>query len=130
MNYYLQVLQNYATFSGRARRSEYWYFVLFNFIFSVLAVMIGIAVGASIGAAGFVAIYLIYLIYQIAILIPSLAVIVRRLHDVGKSGWYFFISFIPLVGIVWLIVLLVTEGEPYDNQYGANPKELADELIY
>ena len=78
MNYYLKVLQNYATFSGRARRSEYWYFVLFNVIISIALGFIGGMMGISILSN----------IYSLAILVPSIAVGVRRMHDVGKSGWY------------------------------------------
>lgn len=132
MNYFLQVLQNYATFSGRARRSEYWYFQLYNFIISVIVALFALAVGFSGGGVIFIIIYLIYLIYQLAILIPTLAVLVRRLHDVGKSGWFFFVSFIPFVGVIWLIVLLVTEGEPFENKYGLNPKavDVDPELEY
>lgn len=130
MNYFFQVLRNYATFTGRARRSEYWYFQLYNFIISVIVVLFALAVGFSGGGVIFIVIYLIYLIFQLAILIPTLAVLVRRLHDVGKSGWFFFVSLIPLVGAIWLLVLLVTEGEPFDNKYGPNPKEVDSEFQY
>ncbi|MEA5260559.1 DUF805 domain-containing protein [Arcicella aquatica] len=128
MNYYLQVLQNYATFSGRARRSEYWYFMLFNTLFCFIAAIICMAIYGFIG--GIFVFYMVSLLYQLIIFIPSIAVIVRRLHDIGKSGWYFLVSLIPVAGAIWLLVLLVTEGEPYDNQYGPNPKAVTDELMY
>lgn len=133
MNYFLQVLQNYATFRGRARRSEYWYFVLFKAIFSILAVILGaVAVYVASGdiISSILMLYLIWVVAYLALLIPTLAVLVRRLHDVGKSGWFFFVSLIPLVGVIWLIVLLVTEGEPFENKYGLNPKAVDPELEY
>lgn len=121
MNYYLQVLKKYATFSGRARRSEYWYFVLFNIIFSIIAMMFDNLLGTAMPRVGYGP---IYGLYTLAIIIPGLAVAVRRLHDVGKSGWFLLIALIPLIGAIWLLVLMVTEGKPGENQYGINPKEI------
>ncbi|MFZ4549432.1 MAG: DUF805 domain-containing protein, partial [Bacteroidales bacterium] len=112
MNYYLKVLQNYATFSGRARRSEYWYFVLFNMIFAIAAVVLDNVFGTAIDGVGY---GLIYGLYVLAVFLPGLAVAVRRLHDVGKSGWMFFIVLIPLIGSIWLLVLFCT-----DSQQGTN----------
>ncbi len=124
MEWYLKCLRQYADFSGRARRKEYWMFYLFNVIFiCVLLFMSGWMGHRYIGdfettlGLG----YLLYLIYSFAVFIPSLAVLVRRLHDVGKSGWWFFIAFIPIVGVIWLFVLLVTDSDE-DNQYGKCPK--------
>ena len=105
MNYYIKVLQNYANFNGRARRSEYWYFFLFNFIFSFVLGFIG-------GATGF---ELIGTIYSLAVLIPSLAVAVRRMHDVGKSGWFLLIP-------IYNFILACTDSTDGDNEYGPNPK--------
>ncbi len=123
MSYYLKVLQNYANFSGRARRSEYWYFALFN-LFAIISTAIldrlfvtTIDMGFGPSAYGYITI-----LYYFFILIPSLAVLVRRLHDVGKSGWFILISLIPLVGAIWLLVLLFTESVTADNAYGSNPK--------
>jgi len=105
MNYYFKVLQNYATFSGRARRKEYWMFVLFNmivaFVFGFVCGLIGIPELANI--------------YTLAVLLPSIAVGVRRMHDVGKSGWFLLIP-------IYNFILAVTEGEKGENQYGADPK--------
>ncbi|CAM5414650.1 DUF805 domain-containing protein [Streptomyces fimicarius] len=112
MNWYLDVLKNYAGFSGRARRKEYWMFVLFNFIIGVVLSVIGTAIDTQIP----------YYLYLLAVLVPSLAVLVRRLHDTGRSGWWFFIAFVPLVGFIILIVFLASEGKPETNQHGANPK--------
>ena len=108
MKYYFKVLQNYASFSGRARRSEYWYFFLFN-----LLIGIGLAVfGGLLGSE------LLSDIYSLAVLLPGIAVAVRRMHDVGKSGWY---ALIP----IYNLVLACTEGDSGDNEYGADPKEEA-----
>ena len=108
MEWYLKVVaENYANFEGRARRKEYWMFVLFNSIISVILNMIEPTV---------------YLIYVLAILVPSIAVLVRRLHDVRKSGWFMFIALIPIIGSIWLLILACTDGDSGDNEYGSNPK--------
>lgn len=120
MNWYLKVLKNYAVFSGRARRKEYWMFVLFNVIFAIVAIILDNILGTAIEGVGY---GFFYIIYALAVLIPSLAVAVRRLHDVGKSGWWIFISLVPIIGAIWILVLLFTNSETGDNQYGPNPKE-------
>ena len=120
MNWYLTVLKKYAVFSGRARRKEYWMFVLFNLIFTIVAVLLDNLLGTAIEDVGY---GLFYILYMLAVIIPSLAVMVRRLHDTGKSGWWFFISLVPLIGSIWLLVLMVTDSQPGENQYGPNPKE-------
>jgi uncharacterized membrane protein YhaH (DUF805 family) len=120
MNWYLQVLKKYTVFSGRARRREYWLFVLFNMIFAVVAMILDNALGMTILGLPY---GIITLIYSLAVIIPSLAVVVRRLHDVGKSGWMIFISLIPIVGAIWLLVLMVTDGDTRDNEYGLSPKD-------
>ena len=104
-NYYIHVLKNYATFNGRARRSEYWYFILFNTLISVGLNVIG----------GYISFGLIGTIYSLAVLIPSIAVGVRRMHDVGKSGWFLLIP-------IYNLILALTDGEKGENQYGADPK--------
>ena len=97
-------------------------FMLFHVIFVVAAVVVDNLMGLSFseGAAG-----VVYLFYVVATFLPGLALVVRRLHDIGKSGWMILTSLIPLIGSIWLIVLMVTEGEPSANQYGANPKLVA-----
>lgn len=122
MNWYLQVLKKYADFNGRARRTEYWMFALFNFIFLVAALIIDNVAGTTVGGLPY---GLFYFVYALAVFIPGLAVGVRRLHDVGKSGWFYLIIFIPIVGGIWLLVLFCTEGVIGSNEYGANPKEPA-----
>lgn len=105
--------RKYADFSGRARRSEYWWWVLFNVIISsVLSFLIRGGSGPS---------FLVSLLL-LGLILPSLAVAVRRLHDTGRSGWFLLIAFIPLVGAIILIVFMATEGNPGDNQYGAPPQ--------
>ena len=120
MKWFLKVLKQYADFSGRARRKEYWMFVLFNIIFGVIIMFLGRALGITFKEIGYGP---LYLLYSLALLIPGLAVAVRRLHDISKSGWMVLISLIPIVGAIWLIVLLATDSVPGENQYGPNPKE-------
>ncbi|QNE76185.1 DUF805 domain-containing protein [Streptomyces finlayi] len=112
MNWYLDVLKNYAGFSGRARRKEYWMFVLFNCLAALVLVGIGFVIETQIP----------YIIYILAVLVPALAVMVRRLHDTGRSGWWMLISFVPLVGGIMLLVFLASDGKPEANAYGENPK--------
>jgi uncharacterized membrane protein YhaH (DUF805 family) len=113
VNWYLAVLQNYAGFGGRARRMEYWMFVLINLIIGIVLDVLG---------AWMKVFTIVGLLYGLATLIPALAVSVRRLHDTGRSGWWVLIGLIPIVGTIILIVFLAIEGEQGDNQYGPNPK--------
>ncbi len=114
MNHYLAVLKKYAVFSGRATRSEYWYFILFNaIIVLILSFLDGSLLGDSAG--------IVSGIYSLAIFIPSLSVSARRLHDTGRSGWMLLLYLIPIVGSIWILVLTVLDSKP-DNKYGPNPK--------
>lgn len=124
MNWYIGCLKKYVVFSGRARRKEYWMFYLFNMIFFLVAALLDNLLGLTIdsGYGGSLPYGWIYMLYSLAVMLPGLAVSIRRLHDLGKSGWWIFISLIPLVGGIWLIVLLVTDSQPGPNQYGLNPK--------
>jgi uncharacterized membrane protein YhaH (DUF805 family) len=122
MNWYLQVLRKYAEFNGRARRKEYWMYVLFNIIFLIVAAIIDNLTGTTIGELPY---GLFYFGYTLAVLIPGLAVGVRRLHDIGKSGWFMFLALIPIVGAIWLLVLFCKDGVTGANEYGPNPKEIA-----
>ncbi len=121
MKWFVKCMKQYADFGGRARRTEFWMFVLFNIIFSVVASLIDRAIGFKIGA---IQLGIIGLIYSLAVLIPALAVSVRRLHDIGKSGWMILINLIPFIGWIWFIVLMVKDSQPGENQYGPNPKEV------
>ncbi len=111
------VFGQYATFTGRARRSEYWYFTLFNFLVSLVISVLWAVILRGEGSLNFLS-----GIWTLATFVPSLAVSIRRLHDTGKSGWYCLISLIPLVGAIILIVFLATDSQPGTNQYGPNPK--------
>lgn len=119
MNWYLKALKQYAEFNGRARRKEYWMFALFNMIFALIAIVLDNILGIAMEEIGYGPLYGIYLL---AMFIPGFALIVRRLHDVGKSGWMMLISLIPIIGPIWFFVLLVKDGTPNENQYGLNPK--------
>ncbi|MFT5384448.1 MAG: uncharacterized membrane protein YhaH (DUF805 family) [Saprospiraceae bacterium] len=115
MDYYKLAFQKFSDFSGRSRRSEYWYFVLFNTLVAIAAITIDMLIwGAPI----------LYGLYALAVIIPSLSLLVRRLHDIGKSGWWFLIAFVPVVGSIVLLVFLVTDSQPGPNQWGNNPKEI------
>ena len=119
MNWYIKVLKKYAVFSGRARRKEYWMFSLFNFIFSLVASLLDLAIfGLALAEFGPLSV-----VYALAVFVPGLVVAVRRLHDVGKSGWYLLIILIPIAGPIWFLVLACTDSQAGDNKYGPNPKE-------
>ncbi|WP_029271087.1 DUF805 domain-containing protein [Flavobacterium sp. KJJ] len=126
------VFENYANFKGRARRSEYWYFglaglcILISFL--VIGGLIGAILNGKVGAGNGIALgYICFTVYSLAVMIPNLAVLVRRLHDIGKSGWFFLIAFIPFGAIV-LLVFLATEGTRGSNQYGTDPKNQFEEI--
>jgi len=183
MKYYLKALRNFANFSGRARRREYWYFVLFNSIFGMAVIMLYTLIvlynynllaiedirwrfvmlsfqkAITYGLCTFIAPFYAYLLiggmlvynlyfvsregfflsgiewraiwpiiyglYTLAVIIAGLAVAVRRLHDVGKSGWFFFIKLIPIIGAIWFLVLMLTDSKAGENEYGENPKGVA-----
>jgi len=117
MHWYLEVLRKYAVFSGRARRMEYWMFVLINFIIALVLAGIEYLLGISNNVLS--------ILYDLAVLIPSLAVAVRRLHDTNRSGWWILINLIPIIGWIIFIVFAVQDSQPGINQYGPNPKEAA-----
>jgi uncharacterized membrane protein YhaH (DUF805 family) len=123
MNWYLKVLRQYGDFKGRARRKEYWMYTLFTIIFAILAMILDSILGTSFNIGGINLHYgYIYLFYNLALLIPGFAVTVRRLHDIGKSGWFFLICLIPIIGCIWILIVLLKDSEPGDNEYGPNPK--------
>ena len=119
MEWYLTVLRKYAVFSGRARRKEYWIFALFNLVFSTVLSIIDFMTGSFSIDVGM---GLLGGLYSLAILIPSLAVGVRRLHDTGRSGWWLLIVLVPIIGVIMLLVFTVQDSESGDNAYGSNPK--------
>jgi uncharacterized membrane protein YhaH (DUF805 family) len=112
MEHFLSVVKQYANFNGRARRQEFWMYVLFYFIFAVVLSIV----------TGLIGLGFLVNIYSLALLVPSLSVGARRLHDTGKSGWWQLIGLIPLIGIIVLIVFWAQDSTPGENQYGPNPK--------
>jgi uncharacterized membrane protein YhaH (DUF805 family) len=112
MKWYIEVLKKYAVFSGRAHRTEYWMFCLFNII---IAFVLGVAEGI-VGGPGIVG-----LIYSLAVLLPSIAVTIRRLHDIDRSGWWLLIVLVPLIGPFVLLWFMVKGSSDGDNTYGVNP---------
>ena len=120
MNWYLEVLKKYAVFSGRARRKEYWFFVLFNIIIGLALTFIDFSTGlydveSEIG--------LLSSLYSLTVLVPGIAVTIRRLHDTSRTGWWFLIAFVPIIGVIVLLVFMVFDSTLGDNQYGPNPKD-------
>ncbi|NOU63709.1 DUF805 domain-containing protein [Paenibacillus sp. LMG 31461] len=113
MEWYVKVLSNYVGFSGRARRKEYWMFALFNIIISIGLGIVEAIIGLDQVLSG---------LYSLFILLPSLAVAFRRLHDTGKSGWWILLGIIPLIGFIILLVFFCQDSDVNDNQYGPNPK--------
>lgn len=128
-----QFFTKYATFCGRSSRSDYWWVVLFNFLVqTALFILFGGSLVSSISAlaknvndplalSGLIGFYSVMGLYSLAILLPSLALIVRRLHDTGRGGGWIFISFVPLIGGIWLFILMLLDSEPYENRFGPNP---------
>lgn len=117
MNYYSICLSKFADFSGRARRREYWTFALVNGLIALILLILGLAFGEDSPASN-----IMVTIFYLIMLVPNLSVSVRRLHDIGKSGWWLFIGFIPLIGSLLLLVWSLMDSEPGENQYGENPK--------
>jgi uncharacterized membrane protein YhaH (DUF805 family) len=112
-DWYLRSFSKYADFDGRATRSEYWWFILMNVVVSAAILFVGILVKVP----------WLYLVYSVAALIPSFAVTIRRLHDTGRSGWWWFIGFLPVLGAIILLIFTLQDTEPRTNAYGPNPKE-------
>ena len=134
--------EHYADFTGRAQRSEFWYFQLVNFILAAAfllffflggALLYGIAGDGSAGLNAFPVVLLVayglYILFALAIMVPQIAVGVRRLHDTGRSGWYMLLYFIPLIGPILLIVWWATESQPGSNRWGPNPKAVGGDVV-
>ncbi len=115
--WYIKCIRQFVDFKGRARRKEFWMFALVNFAVTLVISIVGSIIGTTVLST----------IYSLVILLPSLGVSVRRLHDVGKSGWYMLASLIPVIGWIWLLILAAQDSQPGDNQWGPNPK--GEELI-
>jgi uncharacterized membrane protein YhaH (DUF805 family) len=121
MKWYVLALQKYGNFSGRSRRQEYWMYTLFNFLFFVVAIILDNLLNLTIAGLPY---GLFYILLALATFVPGLAVSVRRLHDIGKSGWMILIALIPLAGAIWLLVLMTTDSQEGKNEYGPYPKEV------
>ena len=117
MKEFIEVLNKYAVFSGRSRRREFW---MFNLISTLICFGIGL-VEIAIDSPGFMG-----LVYSLAILIPAISVSVRRLHDIGRSGWWIFINLVPLIGTIAYIVFLCSDSNPGTNTYGPSPKRATE----
>jgi uncharacterized membrane protein YhaH (DUF805 family) len=119
MSWFVEALKKYAVFSGRSRRKEYWFFVLYVVIISIVLSAIDTIIGAYNVSTG---VGLLSGIFGLAVLIPSIAVSVRRLHDTDRSGWWILLGLIPIIGHIILIVFYVENSTPGTNRYGPNPK--------
>ncbi len=119
MNYFLDVFRKFGDFKGRSRRSEYWYFTLFSTIISAITMGIDFMTEMPV----------LNPLYSLIVFVPSLAVLARRLHDGGRSAWWFLIVFIPLIGFIVLIVFLCQDSVPGENKWGLNPKDIGNDDI-
>ena len=121
-NYFVDTIKNqYADFEGRASRSQYWYFQLFSFIISMVLSTVGAVLAGVSDTLAMIPTGLSF-IFSLALIIPSIGLAVRRLHDTGKSGWFLFLALIPLLGAIALLVFFCTDSTPGENEYGPNPK--------
>lgn len=122
MRWYVTVLRKYAVFNGRARRKEYWYFSLFNFLIAVVfLIFCGFATMAG-DKVGVALIAILFELYDLGTILPGVTVGVRRLHDIGRSGWWLFLAFLPLIGAIVLLIWFARDSDPRTNMYGPNPK--------
>ncbi len=121
MNWFLAALNKYADFSGRAQRSEYWYFYLFYILIYIALAMVGGWVGSLSDDTG-VGMGILMGLFTLGMLMPSIAVGVRRLHDTDRSGWWMLIGLIPIIGGIVLLVFCVQDSQPTTNRFGPNPK--------
>ena len=119
MGWYLEALKKYAVFGGRSRRKEYWYFVLFSVIVSLVLSAIDALLGTFSSSTN---VGLLGGIYGLAIIVPSIAVSVRRLHDIDRTGWWVLIGLVPVIGTIVLLVFAALDGTPGENRFGPNPK--------
>jgi uncharacterized membrane protein YhaH (DUF805 family) len=122
MEWYVMALKRYAEFNGRSRRKEYWMFTLYNIVIVMVLYLAGLVMllRGSISMVFFG----LAIVYWLAVLVPGLAVCVRRLHDIDKSGWFILVSLIPAVGGIILLVLVCLDGTPGDNRFGPSPKAI------
>jgi uncharacterized membrane protein YhaH (DUF805 family) len=119
INYYTGVLKNYVGFQGRARRAEFWQFTLVSVVISIVLDAIGAAAKFPLLGS----------LYGLAVLLPTLAVTVRRLHDTDRSGWWVLLDIIPIVGWIVVLVFLCLDSTPGANKYGPNPKGIGNQPV-
>ncbi len=119
MNWYLEVLKKYTVFDGRARRKEYWFFILFNVLISMALAIIDRFTGNVDTETG---LGILSSLYPLGVLLPTLAVSVRRLHDTGRSGWWLLINFVPGIGAIIFFFFMVLDSNLERNEYGPSPK--------
>ena len=122
MQHFVNALKKYAVFSGRATRSEYWYFVLFYSIFAFVISVVEGFIPVSSGSGKFIWLSVLYMLVMI---LPSFGLVVRRLHDTSRSGWWWLINLVPFVGVVVFLVFMCLDSAPGENQYGSNPKRVS-----
>lgn len=118
MKWFIGVFKKAFNFSDRSRRTEYWMFTLIAIIISIALTVIDAVVGLELAEG----VGILSTLFSLLIIIPGLSLTVRRLHDIGKSGWWVLITLIPLVGVIVLLVFTVKDSEPSSNEYGMNPK--------
>jgi len=119
VNWYLQALKKYTVFTGRSRRKEYWFFVLFNILVSMAFAVVDYFTGTYSASYGM---GLLGGLYALGVFLPAIAVTIRRLHDTDRSGWWILIVLVPIIGGIWLLVLMLFDSQPGDNKYGPSPK--------
>jgi uncharacterized membrane protein YhaH (DUF805 family) len=118
MQWYLHALRNYAVFTGRARRREYWIFELMTGAIALALFVLAV----ELGKAGYPYFLSLPFLYIVATIVPSLSSLIRRLHDTDRSGWWFWINLIPLFGPLSMLIFTVQDSQPSENRYGPNPK--------
>ena len=130
MKWFQLAFSKYAQFHGRSRRKEYWYFALFAVIFNIVLTVLDLVLGTYHEEFG---IGILSGLYSLAILVPGIAVSVRRLHDTGRTGWWYLLLLLPVIGAIVLLIFFVQDSEPGTNAYGPNPKtgvaDLEDHLV-
>lgn len=119
MNYFLDALKNYATFSGRATRQQYWMYILFYIVFYFVAVMLDITLGQfdKEKMSGFIS-----TVYTFGLLLPTIAILARRLHDIGRSSWWILLIVIPVIGSLVILIFTLMDSQKDENKYGVSLK--------
>ena len=125
MSWFVGAVKKYAVFAGRARRKEFWFFYLFYVIFALAAASVDSVLGTEYSVAETASIGLFSSVFVIAMMLPTFAVLARRLHDIGRSGWWILIGLIPIIGAIVLLIFTVRDSQEGENRFGPNPKEAA-----